>query len=250
MRDADAAASRLRELKALGVRIVIDDFGTGYSSLAYLRQFPVDAPKIDRSVHLGDRLIGRVQRDDPHPRPAGARHSASRLSERASRSSSSCDSCSSSTATPERDSCSLARSRSLGDAGRETCFTMWAVPAPTPTIRSRPARFHSWKRSSSARPSSAYRSTRESSEGELAAMRSGRPSSKSALTGWRSRPRRKATRDSTPSTSARLLNHAAGEIVLLRPRKEGQLGLPTRGFRQASVKGAPWGLPIRSRRIA
>ena len=60
------------------------------------------------------------------------------------------------------------------------------------------------------------------------------------MTGSRSRPRRKATRDSTPSTSARLLNHAAGEIVLLRRRKEGQLGPPTRGFRQASVKGASW----------
>jgi diguanylate cyclase (GGDEF)-like protein len=49
MRDVQAAATRLRELKQLGVRIAIDDFGTGYSSLAYLRQLPADALKIDRS---------------------------------------------------------------------------------------------------------------------------------------------------------------------------------------------------------
>jgi diguanylate cyclase (GGDEF)-like protein len=49
MRDADMAAKRLGWLKELGVRIAIDDFGTGYSSLAYLRQFPADALKIDRS---------------------------------------------------------------------------------------------------------------------------------------------------------------------------------------------------------
>jgi len=49
MRDADATARRLRQLKTLGVRIAIDDFGTGYSSLAYLRQFPADTLKIDRS---------------------------------------------------------------------------------------------------------------------------------------------------------------------------------------------------------
>ena len=49
MRDAAATAERLKALKRLGVRIAIDDFGTGYSSLAYLRQFPADALKIDRS---------------------------------------------------------------------------------------------------------------------------------------------------------------------------------------------------------
>lgn len=49
MRDADATAERLARLKELGVRIAVDDFGTGYSSLAYLRQFPVDALKIDRT---------------------------------------------------------------------------------------------------------------------------------------------------------------------------------------------------------
>jgi EAL domain-containing protein (putative c-di-GMP-specific phosphodiesterase class I) len=49
MRDADAIAGRLNAVKGIGVRIAIDDFGTGYSSLAYLRQFPVDALKIDRS---------------------------------------------------------------------------------------------------------------------------------------------------------------------------------------------------------
>ncbi len=49
MRDAASTVSRLEKLKELGVKIAIDDFGTGYSSLAYLRQFPVDVLKIDRS---------------------------------------------------------------------------------------------------------------------------------------------------------------------------------------------------------
>jgi diguanylate cyclase (GGDEF)-like protein len=53
MRDSAAATQRLRLLKALGVCIAIDDFGIGYSSLAYLRQFPVDALKIDRSFISG-----------------------------------------------------------------------------------------------------------------------------------------------------------------------------------------------------
>jgi diguanylate cyclase (GGDEF)-like protein len=53
MRSPDATARLLADLKALGVRIAVDDFGTGYSSLAYLRQFPVDSLKIDRTFITG-----------------------------------------------------------------------------------------------------------------------------------------------------------------------------------------------------
>jgi diguanylate cyclase (GGDEF)-like protein/PAS domain S-box-containing protein len=49
MERTEASIERLHALKSLGVMLAIDDFGTGYSSLAYLRRFPIDVLKIDKS---------------------------------------------------------------------------------------------------------------------------------------------------------------------------------------------------------
>jgi EAL domain-containing protein (putative c-di-GMP-specific phosphodiesterase class I) len=49
IKDTESATALLEEFRAMGIHIALDDFGTGFSSLSYLRQFPFDIIKIDKS---------------------------------------------------------------------------------------------------------------------------------------------------------------------------------------------------------
>lgn len=53
MRDVDGSLRTMQALRDLGVHLSVDDFGTGWSSLSYLKQFPVEALKIDQSFVAG-----------------------------------------------------------------------------------------------------------------------------------------------------------------------------------------------------
>ncbi len=58
LKDSDSVLAMLQEIRSLGVGIALDDFGTGYASLSYLRNFPFNKIKIDRS------FVGEMGRPD------------------------------------------------------------------------------------------------------------------------------------------------------------------------------------------
>jgi diguanylate cyclase (GGDEF)-like protein len=70
--DPELAATRMHELRQLGVKLSVDDFGTGYSSLTYLKGLPVDEVKIDKGFIKGlssdpaDRAVVRAVVDIAH----------------------------------------------------------------------------------------------------------------------------------------------------------------------------------------
>jgi EAL domain-containing protein (putative c-di-GMP-specific phosphodiesterase class I) len=69
MRDFDATSTVLHALSAMGIRIAVDDFGTGYSNLSYLKCFPINTLKLDKSfVHdvPGNANIATIVRSVIH----------------------------------------------------------------------------------------------------------------------------------------------------------------------------------------
>ena len=77
MKDPEEAIEKLHELKLMGIKVAVDDFGTGYSSLNYLKRFPIDTLKIDKS--LCRRCLQRSARHgdrarDHQPGPCAGSH--------------------------------------------------------------------------------------------------------------------------------------------------------------------------------
>jgi len=58
MDDPEGAIAKIAAIHDMGIHISVDDFGTGYSSLNYLKRFPIDTLKLDRSF-MEDILVNR-----------------------------------------------------------------------------------------------------------------------------------------------------------------------------------------------